>query len=30
MINSVSNVLSFNDSNISANNNNTIYNLYDD
>ena len=29
MINSVSNVLSFNDSNISANNN-TIYNLYDD
>ena len=30
MINSVSNVLYFNDSNISANNNNTIYNLYDD
>ena len=29
MIKSVSNVLSFNDSNISANNN-TIYNLYDD
>lgn len=30
MISSVSNVSSFNDSNISANNNNTIYNLYDD
>ncbi|MBW5377679.1 flagellar hook-length control protein FliK [Brachyspira pilosicoli] len=30
MISSVSNVLSFNDSNISANNNNTIYDIHDD
>lgn len=30
MISSISNVLSFNDSNISANNNNTIYDIHDD